>query len=308
VRQANDTQNKITLSPRARAQVEKSFIERTIAEAWAEVEGHLPCYEARAEYAVGSLEEAGFEIVRKPLAADLGIVSSNYVKAIALTRGPIPSVAAVAEALGDASPVGPEGNVWSLLDERYRTIQAGKPIPTGQAEDRIAFARRFGNWDGVTLQDIQKWLAACRAGFMSRDDAIRWMGGDPVDVDRKIAEERARAASFGLSYPSAAPSDTAAPEPERDYSGLRENSADDLAARYGCRVTLAGMDDADTPLTDEPEIGDTHYVVVTERATGRHVALVEAWETEDGDPLVPKNWLEVVLSAWDAAKEPQQAA
>lgn len=102
--------------------------------------------------------------------------------------------------------------------------------------------------------------------------------------------------------------DAAAPEPERDYSGLRENGADDLAARYGCRVEIVGMDDADMPLTDEGIVGDPQYVVVTERATGRHVALVEAWETEDGDPIVPKRWLEIVLGAWDAARDPQQAA
>lgn len=99
-----------------------------------------------------------------------------------------------------------------------------------------------------------------------------------------------------------------APEPERDDQGLNPRSADDLAERFGCRVMLAGMDDADMPLTDEPDIGEPHFVVVTERATGRLVGLVEAWETEDGDPIVPKTWLEVVLGAWDAARDPQQAA
>ncbi|BAQ45892.1 hypothetical protein PUR29_10610 [Methylobacterium ajmalii] len=223
--------------------------------------------------------------------------------------------------------------IWTIVEE-VRALAEGAsraPVSGSATEDRIEFARRLGNWDFVSLKDIQKWLAACRAGYMSRDDVIRQMGGDPVEVDRKIAEERARAASFGLSYPPAwsatetvalkpgatfelppgteiRTANTEAPEPEWKNLGLRWQAADDMAERYGCRVTLAGMDDADTPLTDEPEIGDTHYVVVTERATGRHVALVEAWETEDGDPLVPKNWLEVVLSAWDAARDPEPRA
>lgn len=56
----------ITLSPPARAQVEKGFIKRTIAEAWEECQGHLACHEARAQQVVWALEEAGFIIVRKP--------------------------------------------------------------------------------------------------------------------------------------------------------------------------------------------------------------------------------------------------
>ncbi|MEH3146475.1 MAG: hypothetical protein PGN34_14245 [Methylobacterium frigidaeris] len=193
-----------------------------------------------------------------------------------------------------------------LYDAGFEIVR--KPQPGASADDRIEFARRLGNWDGVTLQDIQKWLAACRAGFMSRDDVIRLMGGDPVEVDCKIAEERARAATFGLSHLSDGAAEAAAPEPERDDLGLRPWSADDLAARYGCRVEIAGMDDAHMPLTDESIAGDPQYVVVTERATGRVVGMVEASQDEDGDVLVPHNWLSTVLSAWDAARDPQQAA
>lgn len=285
MRQANDTQNKITLSPRARAQVEKSFIERTIAEAWAEVEGHLPCYEARAEYAVGSLEEAGFAIV-------------------------------------------------------------AKPQPGSTAVDRVEFARRTGNWDGVSDKDWNAWLTSLT---IPQEAFARFAGANPIQLLRTHEEAVLRARATGLVYGAFVhadgkitpldkeaaeagivaigettlvpgntvelppgteirSADTAAPEPERDYSGLRENGADDLAARYGCRVEIVGMDDADTPLTDEGIVGDPQYVVVTERATGRHVALVEAWETEDGDAIVPKRWLEIVLGAWDAARDPQQAA
>lgn len=155
-----------------------------------------------------------------------------------------------------------------------------KPQPISTAASRIEFARRTGNWSSVSDRDYREWVQSLTPG-----NVLTLPPGTEI---RSI--------------------DTAAPEPERDYSGLRENSADDLAARYGCRVTLTGMDDADTPLTDEGIVGDPQYVVVTERATGRHVALVEAWETEDGDPIVPKRWLEVVLGAWNAARDPQQAA
>lgn len=94
--------------------------------------------------------------------------------------------------------------------------------------------------------------------------------------------------------------------PERDNVGLCPRSADDMAERFGCRVEVSGMDEADTPLTDE--FCEVSFVVLTERATGRVVGLVQAWETEDGDPIVPKRWLEIVLGAWDAARDPQQAA
>ncbi|OAS22546.1 hypothetical protein A5481_19325 [Methylobacterium platani] len=101
--------------------------------------------------------------------------------------------------------------------------------------------------------------------------------------------------------------DTAAPEPERDDWGLRCQAANELAARRGCCVDISHLDDARHPLSDG-DIGDPQYVVVTERATGRLVGLVEAWQDEDGDPLVPRTWLEIVLSAWDAARDPQRAA
>lgn len=288
MRQANDTQTKITMSPRAWAQVEKSFIERTIAEAWAEVEGHLPCYEGRAEFAVDALSEAGFAIVRKP-----------------------------------------------------------KPGST--AADRVEFARRTGNWSGVSDRDYMDWVRSLvPAGFVFRTvaelttenekaflAAVEALDRDKaVPTDRVVdvthvkadgTDETVRHAEYTqrpketvtfetgnvLTLPPGTEirsADTATPEPERDYLGLRENSADDLAARYGCRVEIVGMDDADTPLTDEGIVGDPQYVVVTERATGRHVALVEAWETDDGDPLVPQAWLSTVLSAWDAARDPQRAA
>ena len=192
MRQANDTQTKITMSPRAQAQVEKSFIERTIAEAWAEVEGHLPCYEGRAEFAVDALSEAGFAIVRKPK----------------------------------------PGSTAALEIGNVLTLPPGTEIRAADAEVPCA---------------------------------------------------------------------------EHDDWGLRCQAANELSARRGCCVDISHLDDARYPLSDG-DIGDLHYVVVTERATGRLVGLGEAWQDEDGDPLVPRNWLETVLGAWDAARDPQRAA
>lgn len=101
--------------------------------------------------------------------------------------------------------------------------------------------------------------------------------------------------------------DAEVPCAEHDDWGLRNGAADDLAAKCGCRVEISDLDDARYPLSDGG-IDDPQYVVVTERATGRLVGLVKAWETEDGDPIVPKSWLEIVLGAWDAARDPQRAA
>ena len=104
----------------------------------------------KADYLLQLLNHEGYDIVPQQEEA------CGYAKAVALTRGPIPSVAAVAEALGDASPNGPEGNVWSLLDERYRTIQAGRRIPTGCAE-AVREAVRTGDWRDVSDRDMKAW-------------------------------------------------------------------------------------------------------------------------------------------------------
>lgn len=184
-----------------------------------------------------------------------------------------------------------------------------KPHPISTAASRIEFARRTGNWASVSDKDYRNWVQSLApdAFVLGTVSELTREGEDAIARFQSMTLVPGNTLELppGTEIRSV---DTAAPEPERDYSGLRENSADDLAARYGCWVTLTGMDDADTPLTDEGIVGDPQYVVVTERATGRHVALVEAWETEDGDPIVPKRWLEVVLGAWDAARDPQQGA
>ncbi|MET7242885.1 hypothetical protein ABZT49_05910 [Methylobacterium sp. EM32] len=159
--------------------------------------------------------------------------------------------------------------------------------------DAVREAVRTGNWSAVSERDLLAWRDAPLPG-----EAV------PV-VEGPVTLEVGNILTLppGTEIRSA---DTAAPE--RDDLGLRPWSADDLAARYGCRVEVAGMDDAHMPLTDEGIAGDPQYVVVTERATGRVVGMVEAWRDEDGDVLVPHAWLSTVLSAWDAARDPQQAA
>lgn len=92
--------------------------------------------------------------------------------------------------------------------------------------------------------------------------------------------------------------DRAEAEAEVDDWGMREHGANDLARRYGCRVTVSGRDDPRNPNSYEADDGD--HAVVTERLTGRLVGLTECWYSEDGDPIVPKTWLEAVLLAWEA--------
>lgn len=206
-----------------------------------------------------------------------------------------PAAKAIAKAMSECSlfetSLERTDRVLAALAKAYLVIV---PKVRGNA-DAVREAVRTGNWSAVSERDLLAWRDAPLPG-----EAVPVVEAPVMLVPGNVLE-----LPPGTEIRSA---DTAAPEPERDYSGLRENSADDLAARYGCRVEIVGMDNADTPLTDEGIVGDPQYVVVTERATGRHVALVEAWETEDGDAIVPKRWLEVVLGAWDAARDPQQAA
>lgn len=310
MRQTTDTQTKITLSPRAKAQVEKSFIERTIAEAWREVEGEIPCYEGRAEFAVDALDQAGFAIVAKPkpgsTAADRvefarrtgcwdGVSDKDYM---AWARSLVPGsfVIRTVEELTTENK-----KAWfASVEALYRD----KGVPTGRVLE-VVYAKPDGTTETVRHAEVVRTDAVsydpppivggtvAKATVLRATETVALQPGNVFELPP------------GTEIRSA---DAAEPEPERDYSGLRENGADDLAARYGCHVEIVGMDDADTPLTDEGIVGDPQYVVVTERATGRHVALVEAWETEDGDAIVPKRWLEIVLGAWDAARDPQQAA
>lgn len=93
---------------------------------------------------------------------------------------------------------------------------------------------------------------------------------------------------------------------EADTWGLYARSAADLAESYGCRVEISRLDDPHCPLTDDAD--DRQIVVVMERETGRLVSMAEAWMDDDGEPLVPKSWLETVLSAWQAAAAPKRAA
>lgn len=282
MRQTTDTQTKITLSPRAKAQIEKSFIERTIAEAWREVEGEIPCYEGWAEFAVDALDQAGFAIV-------------------------------------------------------------AKPQPGSTAHDRVELARRTGCWDGVSDKDYMTWARSLVPGAfvirtveeLTTENKKAWAAvAEALDRDKGVPTDRVLEVVYAkpdgttetvrhaevvrtdaVSYDPPpvvggtvakatvlCATETVTPEPERDDLGLRPWSADDLAARYGCRVEISDVDNAHVPLSVEH--GEGGYVVVTERATGRVVGIVEAWRDEDGDVLVPHAWLSTVLSAWDAARDP----
>lgn len=107
------------------------------------------------------LHDAGFEIVRKPEpASGPGILGAKeipwpegglsedetgYSKALAMLRGSrIPGVAQVAEALGEASPNGPEGNIWKVLDQRYATTRLGRGLFTEESIRRDVMEVRDG--------------------------------------------------------------------------------------------------------------------------------------------------------------------
>lgn len=166
------------------------------------------------------------------------------------------------------------------------------PKPVGNAE-AVREAVRTGNWSAVSERDLLAWR-----------DAPREEGAAPVaGASEPLQPGNVFELPPGTEIWSV---DTAAPEPEQDSLGLCLRSADDLAAGYDCRVQVVGVDDARLPMSVEHDEGD--HIVVTDRHSGRVVGLVQAWVSDYGDPIVPKQWLEIVLSAWDAAKEPQRAA
>lgn len=192
------------------------------------------------------------------------------------------------------------------------------PKPVGNA-DAVREAVRTGNWSAVSERDLLAWRDAPLPGEAvptGRVVDVTHTQEDGTDETVRHTEYTQRpketvTLEVGNVLTLPPGTDVRAADAsleERDDLGLRPWSADDLAARYGCRVEIAGMDDAHMPLTDEGIAGDPLYVAVTERATGRVVSMVEAWRDEDGDVLVPHAWLSTVLSAWDAARDPQQAA
>ncbi|WP_139215663.1 hypothetical protein [Methylobacterium sp. UNC300MFChir4.1] len=151
---------------------------------------------------------------------------TGYAEAVRLIREGRAWPGAITRALGGASADGPEGNVWTLYNERMRT-----------------------------------------------------MGSDAEPDDE---------------------------EPEKDTWGVRACLADDMAERHGCRVELSGIDDPHMPLTYVDDL--TAYAVVTERVSGRLVGIVECWQSEDGDFIVPRTWLEITLSAWVTKSTAMRAA
>jgi len=150
-----------------------------------------------------------------------------------------------------------------------------------------------------------KALHLVRSGQAWPGAITKALGGDPSngpegDVWALYSEmTRAREAA---SEPDDEPGD----EAEKDDWGLSYQGADDLAQRYGCRCEISGKDDPAQPDTYYDDL--TAYAVVTDRSNGRLVGLVECWDSEDGDPLVPRTWLKAVLVAWRAKATPKRAA
>ncbi|WP_449409686.1 hypothetical protein [Methylobacterium komagatae] len=309
MRQTTDTQTKITLSPRALAQVEKGFIERTIAEAWAEVEGHLPCYEARAEYAVGSLEEAGFEIVRKPKPGSTAEDRVEFARRTGNWSG-----VSDRDYMDWVRSLVPAGFVFRTVTEltteneraflaAVEALDRAKGVPTGRTIEVT-----YGKPDGST--ETVKHTEYLRRGAPSFDPPPvvggTVTGATVLRATETVALQPGNVFEIapGMEIRSA---DAEVPCAEHDDWGLRENAANHLAGRHGCQVAISELDDARYPLS-EGIVGDPQYVIVTERDGGRVVGLVEAWHSDDGDPLVPKSWLEIVLGARDVEHDPQRAA
>nr|WP_137830194.1 hypothetical protein [Methylobacterium sp. L1A1] len=201
-----------------------------------------------------------------------------------------PAAKAIAEAISTFHPF---ENALERTDRVLAALARADmiivPKPCGNAE-AVREAVRTGNWASVSERDLLAW----------RDAPLPGEAVPAVEAPVALVPGNVQTLPPGTEIRSA---DTAAPEQDL---GLNPRSADDMAERVGYRVEISGMDQADMPLTDE--LCEASFVVVTERSTGRVVGLVQAWETDDGDPLVPQAWLLTVLSAWDAARDPQRAA
>ncbi len=178
------------------------------------------------------------------------------------------------------------------------------PKPRGDVE-AVREAVRTGDWSAVSERDLMAWR---EAPIPEAEVEPKPIGKDPAEVLRQQEAERRRAEGLGVIDRNLKPSQ-AEPEddePESDTWGVCARLAGDMASVHGCRVELSGPDDPHLPLTYYDDL--CTYAVVTDRATGRLVGLVECWESEDGDPIVPRNWLTVTLSAWTVQGTPKRAA
>ncbi|MGW9821959.1 hypothetical protein ACUXK4_004548 [Methylorubrum extorquens] len=222
---------------------------------------------------------------------------------------------------------------------RQRAEELGLTRPAGSAA-RVGEARRTGDWSGVSDADWTAWVNVLRQSdpaaaaeflptyetlarlhglFVRADGTVTPLDKEAIDagvvgiVERDI-EPATVALDRGLtvelpvgtkaSAPAAEPDEDE--EPEKDNWGVCCRLANDMAARHGCRVELTGRDDPADPNSYHDDL--CTFAVVTDRSTGRLVGLVECWDTEDGDPIVPRTWLKAVLLAWRAQGTPKRAA
>jgi hypothetical protein len=186
-------------------------------------------------------------------------------------------------------------NVLRQSDPAAAAAAAAEFLPTYETLARLhgLFVRADGT---VTPMD----KAAVEAGMIAIVE--RDIGPVGVTLDRGLTVELPAGAE--ISAPASDPDEDE--EPEKDDWGVREHRADEMAACHGCRVELSGIDDPNLPLTYDDDLRT--YAVVTERSTGLLVGLVECWQSEDGDWIVPRSWLVITLSAWDAKSMPKSAA
>lgn len=262
-----------------------------------------------AQVLVQELDEAGFEIVRKPRP---GTTSADRVE-FARRTGNWSGVSD-RDYMDWLRSLVPAGFVFRTVAElttenekaflaAVEALDRDKGVPTGRVLE-VVYAKPDGTTETVRHTELMRQgglsfdppsVVGMRALEVRVPGATETVALQPGNVFELPPGTELRAA------------DAEVPCTEHDDWGLRCHAADVVAARHGCRVEISDLDDARYPLSDG-HIDDPQYVVVTECATGRLVGLVEAWQDEDGDPLVPRTWLEIVLGAWNAARDPQRAA
>lgn len=240
-----------------------------------------------------------------------------------------------------AKPIGkdPEEVEAQVQAERQRAEELGLTRPAGSAS-RVGEARRTGDWSHVSDADWTAWVNVLRrtdpaaaAEFLPTCETLARLHGLFIRADGTVTPMDKAAVEAGMiaiverdigpvgvklepgrivempagtkASPPVSDSDEDE-EPEIDDWGVHPRIADGMAACHGCRVEISGIDDPHMPLTYDDDL--RAYAVVTDSLTGRLVGMVECWQSEDGDFIVPRNWLVITLSAWDAQSMPKRAA
>lgn len=112
----------------------------------------------------------------------------SYDKALLVVRGESPKAAEVAAALGDASPDGPEGNIWKLYDARlaprtgdWSGVSDRAFITVGTTRGKDTVWRRLGGF--VDEVDLNPWEPTAGADAIAKATAPA-----PNHVERRVTK------------------------------------------------------------------------------------------------------------------------